>query len=259
MRNRALLVALAMLAAWTPRAFGEEMFFNNYCTVGMFQTCVSVHVETGITMGGQHFVRVKMWNREGLGGFGDPSAITSLGLWHEPQTGYNVQALSLTVREINPSLPGGYRDLDNWQRRTTDVDGNLGTVKGGISAEVGSFSIGGVQGIAGCSDVGGFGSDLVHTCDSDGVTNSFPNETYVEFFFIVDSEFYLENLQFGYLAHHVDFGSDACDTTAGADDKHICTVIPEPVTMVLLGTGLFGLGGASFIRRRRRGLEVEDA
>jgi hypothetical protein len=36
-------------------------------------------------------------------------------------------------------------------------------------------------------------------------------------------------------------------------------VVPEPITMVLLGTGLAGVGGAAALRRRRRGHDVTDA
>jgi hypothetical protein len=35
--------------------------------------------------------------------------------------------------------------------------------------------------------------------------------------------------------------------------------VPEPITMVLLGTGLAGVGGASMLRRRRRGIDIENA
>jgi hypothetical protein len=46
------------------------------------------------------------------------------------------------------------------------------------------------------------------------------------------------------------------------DDQPQCSdwaVVPEPITMVLLGTGLAGVGGAAALRRRRRGHDVTDA
>jgi len=55
----------------------------------------------------------------------------------------------------------------------------------------------------------------------------------------------------------VDGNSYQCRTGDAPGSEHYCEVIPEPVTMVLLGTGLAGIGGVA-LYRRRRGLKLES-
>lgn len=55
------------------------------------------------------------------------------------------------------------------------------------------------------------------------------------------------------------WANTAGDVVYNTDDPACSTVVPEPISMALLATGLAGLGGFSALRRRRKGLDVESA
>jgi hypothetical protein len=46
------------------------------------------------------------------------------------------------------------------------------------------------------------------------------------------------------------------DTSPGGRPATCVTISPEPVTMTLLATGLAGMGGAGFFRRRRNQQQI---
>jgi hypothetical protein len=55
-------------------------------------------------------------------------------------------------------------------------------------------------------------------------------------------------------------GAAECDSDPGyvGTGRVYCGVAPEPVTMLLLGSGLAGMGGFGFVRRRKHG-EIEKS
>jgi hypothetical protein len=55
--------------------------------------------------------------------------------------------------------------------------------------------------------------------------------------------------------------ANSVECSTGASGITSCTppsVVPEPVTMVLLGTGLASMGGFGFLRRRKRNGDIES-
>jgi hypothetical protein len=182
---------------------------------------------------------MQVWNLEGV--MGTPHTITAVGLYHSGA------AWSGTVNSFNTYYitGGGTTNISNrWSEPSSDI----GTLAG-IDVEVSGGSTGN-NGVIGCTNPGG--GTKWSTC------GSFPGTPYVQFDFSLSNSFALNDLELRW--HSQQVGPDAerslkCDT-GGAGDYPACSVVPEPVTMALLATGLAGIGGAGFLRRRRRGHEI---
>jgi hypothetical protein len=208
--------------------------FDYTCITGSYQVCASVRLSSvGNTL------TMDVWNLEGI--LGETHTMTSIGLYHAGE------AWDGRVLDYDVSYEGSLI-TDWWKPKWGDEIGTLA----GIDLELWEGTRGN-DGIAGCTPLPG-GTKWA-TCWNEGEedeSNSFPGDPRVTFTFTLSEHFSLNNVELRW--HSQQTGADQegslkCDT-GGAGDYPPCTAVPEPGTIVLLGTGLAGIAGAA--RRRRK-------
>lgn len=237
MKNQVKILGLALgfsLAAAAP----ARAQFDNTCSMGAFTICASVRLQsTGNTL------TMQVWNLHGL--MGDYHTMTSIGLYHSgSEFDWNGRVSSYSVTHDGNNITNAWT-----QKNANDIQ-NLGGVK--LELREGTS---GNRGIVGCFDPGG--AEKWATC------RSFSNQPYVEFTFNLTQHFALDNVELRWHSQQLPDGSSIkCDTGGNGDypdciEKPPTTTVPEPATMVLMGTGLISLAGVA--KRRRRKTEEAEA
>lgn len=240
-----LLVAPRIASAGGPGFLN----FDNYCVTGAIQVCASVRIQS--TAG---HLSMQVWNLQGT--LGSVNTITSIGLYHSNSL-YSFTG-SVSGYDVNYVQNGHSTDIKSYWSTggATDIK-----TLGGQNTEL-ALGTGGNNGITGCTNPGGKNSVHWSTC------NSFPGIPYVQFDFNFanNAQFDLTSAQLRWHSTQVPWvGSLKCDT-GGYGDYPPCIsrnghgdVTPEPVTMLLLGTGLAGMGGGALRRRRKQAAETSAA
>ncbi len=224
------IFSLCALAAPARAADPETFNFDYYCSMGSFKVCASVRLWSQ-----NNVLKMQVWNLNGT--MGVQHTMTSIGLYHSGAAwtgqvnGYSVDYNGTDITEY-------------WTNKNAQDINNLAGVK--LELKEGTQ---GNRGIIGCKDPGG----LIkwQTCWNGG--SSFPGQPYVEFTFNLSQNFSLNNVQLRWHSQQLPDGSSIKCDTGGAGDYPDCvpnTAVPEPASLILLGTGMAGLAGA--VRRRRK-------
>ena len=237
------LVGGLALASTTP-AWADGFQSYRLCGGDTFKTCAAVE----ITVVGQN-VTMRVWNLSGNLGATN-GAVTNAGGIFNGIGFYNVPA-GVTVQTGSLSVSGPVRGTDTptgWNLS------NFGSVAFSVDYRATtSRANGGIaSGCAAAGQLPGTPPNLyMNPCTSDlsDVNN------WVTFSFKIAGGAWdptTSDIVFRMYDGITNATSECWTTpTPGGRPTNCVTVTPEPVTMTLLATGLAGMGGAGFIRRRR--------
>jgi hypothetical protein len=254
---RCLLVSVAALAAvpGLAAAAGEVPFGSSkqydvcggsYAGYTGFGLCASVNVSV-FSQNGSYYLRFQVYNTSGTSGSYNGSVFTRIGLDNVIYNGININAKTgtLVVRgpcAANPQLQCDY--TNDW------VVQNDKTNAGGINVDLVNATVTGVNSsvVSSCispSQVPASGNVITTSCNRTA-------PLFAEFTFQLNALF--DPSAAGGLYIKAQNGYAGASTYCSSADPTNCmtVVVPEPVTLTLLGTGMAAMGLGRVVRRRRK-------
>ena len=243
---RFVVAGAVILAALAQPAAADSRNFYNYCTQGSFRTCASIQVETVLNATGGTNVIMRIQNLQGTLGFDNTggSLITNIGI-----TAPDIQGAS----GLSVTTQGAIGTVGNpqsfWTINNSSVGGFVEFGAGTNALNYNGLYPASVLrgGIMGCNNAFTVPTDYYQTCGGNA---------WVVFSFTTTNAWSADDVQVAFKSAALvsrNGGTKACRTSDPATANEYCIeVVPEPITMTLLGTGLAGLGGVGLFRRRKK-------
>ena len=240
MTNRVLKSLAVLAVAGATAASANVPAVQNLgirCNSGALKTCVTLSITTQ-NIGSQTLVLISIRNMAGsyAGDQTGGSLITRLGIVAPPGI---TSASNLTISTFGGATAHGSA-ANNWFLRTPGGIG--GMIE--LAASVNNSSLNG--GIAGCASPNVVPSAYFTTC--------VPGAS-IDFAFTTNSVWSAGQAELAWLIQDANNPVGAgveCDSRVASTGRNFCAAVtPEPVTMMLLGSGLASMGGFGLVRRRR--------
>ena len=250
-RSRTVAVALACAASFASVASAQTDVRETLECVsnGALKACSAFQIVTALDgSGGTHVViRVQNWDQRTA----YQQLLVSLGLTAPTLGNVVLPANWLTLEGgayATPNTGLAAQDVfDAWKYTTFQQPGGGTLLQFGLTGSSATNGTGSTEsGIAGCYFSSAVDVGVLQTCDpSTGM-----NAGWVAFNFWTDQEWYAGQAQLSYRYKSVG-PADASLTCPDGSLNCTSEVVPEPVTVLLLASGLFGVGLVGFLRRRR--------
>lgn len=247
-----LPIVLVAASAAFPSSARADVHGWTLCTPSSFHSCHSVAIGTTPIMTGSvrtgTGVTITLTNLQGSGYASDNTSLS--GLYRVFFAGRNFPLPMLpSFSSYSGTMSGGASGSANYYIETgvqmgtqtvhyTDTFANGSGVIGGCAS--GPLAFGFVQSAKTC----GAGQSVVFNFSTASIFDAGQMET-------VFIQAFGGQETFDYCFSNPGAAPDPGFPTCDVQDEFVTTVTPEPITMALLGTGLFGIGGARMRRRKQ--------